>query len=192
MPPQLSIENELYYPPPPGVGLIPPFPFGFVVYTQGTLGFADLVNSLEGDAGDPSDGFDAALAIVEAAADAMSVTLTVNDQMLEAASDAADVYDAITDEISTELAAATTIYDAAEEALTVAIDAQQALGDEPGPFSLPGIPGLAAIIDPGAFDIFGWIYGELDWWCNYWVDYTNAFETQVINMVLALLGQPST
>lgn len=171
-----------YYPTPPAVGLIPPFPAGWGVYTPGTPGFLDLVNSLEGDAGDASDGFDDAFALASSAVDAIGDLMSTGDPLVDEVSSAADDFNSITDEISDELEAATALYDTAEAGLLTAIAIQEAGLNEPGPFSIPGLPALASVALPDALDLLGMVYQAMQ---NAFASFVTMVENYVLSAVSA-------
>lgn len=178
-----------YYPPPPASGLIPPFPAGWGEYTPGTPGFLALVQSLQGDAGDTSDGFDDAFALVSSAVDDMGDLMAAGDPTVDTIASAAADYEAITDEISTELEIATALYDTAEAGLLTAIAIQEAMGNEPGPFSIPGLPSLAAIALPDAFDLLGFIVQSIN---NALTAMAGLIEAYVQGVIAALTSPTAT
>src|SRR5277367_3678233 len=128
-------------------------------YLPGTPNNLQTVSALLGDAGDTSDGFDDAMAAIEAE---LSVTDALEQAWLAAEAPfetAADVYMAITDEISGILATATALYDVTESGLGTAILALAGIGAAPQPPQLPPPPGLPNVNVPQPVDISELIAG---------------------------------
>src|SRR5271157_2672127 len=111
-------------------------------FTSGAPAFAALIDSLQGNAGDPSDGFEAAAALVSGALPAIESAMTQSDTMIALVSALADDLGNTPDTLDASLAALDSLYAQMESDLGLAIDALQTIGDPPAAFQIPGIPAL--------------------------------------------------
>lgn len=135
---------------------------GATYYTPQASDFSDLVAQALGDAGDPSDGWDAdfnALATVLASLDDIDVTGSALDAALDAP--LAEVM-ALGDDVAALIAAGVALSDASEVALQGSIAALAYLGPGPGQLSLPGIPGLPSLAAPELVDVTSMLTGIIE------------------------------
>jgi hypothetical protein len=167
-----------YY-PPVGVGVIPPLAAGYGQWQTIGSSFLELVESLQGDSGDPADGFEAAFALVSTAVDGLGDIVTSAMGAVDDSTTAAAAVTSIGDEVSTELAEAQAVYQSLQGPVLVAIQALSGLGNQPSGVSLPGLPVIGGVDVGEAINLTQEIIGFVNLGIQ---DVVGVIDTQLSNM----------